>query len=446
VSPFVEQLNWPATVHYLPHLAVLQRILLAFTARTRDEAGSRPDETNRGDIALIGSTLLCLVTLFRSGDLDVAGSTSSYAVAIPARNEERRIIPCLMACLRSMKHHGRLGVLVVVVNNTTDRTAEVAVSWAREKAVAIEILSINLPGNFANAGIARRLVMDRARRFLGKSGALLTTDADSLPEDRWISENLRQLKIRDALICGRIEFDRREVAALLPGTLESGHSETYYKSIAFELDSLLDPDPFNPWPHHGQISGASLAMRASAYDRVGGLPTVSCGEDRALAQAFRENDLPVVYCGRAGVVTSCRIDGRASGGMADTIASRMLQDDFACDEQLEDAAQLLTRSTFRSALRRAMANDDARLSLLAGLGLTEATFRRASRIGSFGTLWSFLERESPLLQRRPMFRLQLERETLQLQALLDTVRAKPSAVDPRIRVNGQDGGCGDVSF
>ena len=152
----------------------------------------------------------------------------------------------------------------------------------------MEILTINLPDNLANAGVARRLAMDRARQFLGRSGALLTTDADSLPEKPWIAENLRQLAIRDALVCGRIEFDKLEVAALPPGTLESGRSETHYKSIALELDSLLDPDPLNPWPHHGQTSGASLAMRASTYDRIGGLPIVPCGEDRALAKASRE--------------------------------------------------------------------------------------------------------------------------------------------------------------
>ena len=132
--------------------------------------------------------------------------------------------------------------------------------------------------------------------------------------------------------------------------------------------------------------------------------------------------------------------------MANTIASRMIQDDFACDEQLEDATQLLTRSTFRSALRRAMASDDVRLSLLAGLGLTAAAFRRASRITSFGSLWSFLERESPLLQRRPMFRMQMERETPALLALLDTVRAKPSACDPRSGVAGKKAGHDDASL
>ena len=327
-----------------------------------------------------------------------------------------------------------------MVNNTFDRTAEVAVSWARKSDVAIEIITVNLPQHRANAGVARRLAMDRARYFLGESGALLTTDADSLPEATWIAENLRELAIRDGLVCGRIDFDRREAAALPPGTLESGRSETYYRFIAFELDSLLDPDPLNPWPHHGHTSGASLAMRASAYDLIGGLPDVSCGEDRALARAFRENDLPVIHCGRVGVVTSCRTDGRASGGMADTIASRMIQDDFACDEQLEDPTQLLTRSTFRYALRSAMPLDDSRLALLAGLGLTETTFRRAARITSFGALWSLMERESPLLQRRPMYRSQMERETPRLLALLDTVRAKSAPVGLWAGVNGKSEG------
>ena len=364
---------------------------------------------------------MCSVS-FRWAFLD-EGTLVPYAIAIPAQDEQNRIVPCLQGCLEAMRHEGRLGRVILVVNNTGDQTAAIASQWAIENGLPIEIITADLPPALAHAGAARRLAMDRARTFLSHGGILLTTDADSVPERTWITENLKEIADCSGLICGRVEFDKDEVAQLPPGTLETGTSETLYKRISWELDSLIDPDPINPWPHHGQVSGASLALRASAYDQVGGMPLAPCGEDRALARAFRENGLSVRHSDRPGVMTSCRLVGRAVGGMAETIALRMAQDNYLCDEGLERADQTRARALSRRRIRKALGRTVSLKKALADLSLSDEAIDRALNISSFGPLWSLLEKESPLLARKAMLRREMEAETPRLIELRDRQRS-----------------------
>jgi hypothetical protein len=376
------------------------------------------------------SAPLCAVA-YRFGILDAA-ATSLYAIAIPARNEQSRIIPCLQACLTSMLSYGSFGVVVLAVNNTSDQTTIVAADWASQAGLPLEIISVEFPEPLAFAGAARRLAMDRARASLPPRGVLLTTDADSIPDRTWVSGNLHELADRSVLVCGSISFDEQEAAHLPPGTLETGTSETLYKLAARELVSLLDPDPVNPWPHHGQVSGASLAMRASAYDRIGGSPIVTCGEDRALAQACRENDIPVAYSSRASVITSCRLIGRAPGGMADTIAQRMTQDDFLCDEELEAPEQIWARAKLRAELRTAILDRRSLEHFIGRMRLSERARKRVLSVSRFGALWCLLETASPLLARQRISRRALEVATPRLLELLKRAKAGRKSLAPAL--------------
>jgi len=53
------------------------------------------------------------------------------AIAIPARDEERRIAQSLTAIQRSLIEGKRDGVVVLVVNNTTDRSYDIAQRWLK---------------------------------------------------------------------------------------------------------------------------------------------------------------------------------------------------------------------------------------------------------------------------------------------------------------------------
>ena len=162
----------------------------------------------------------------------------------------------------------------------------------------------------------------------------------------------------------------RPRSALLPAALRRQEArEARYAALLDEMASLVDPDPHDPWPRHAAHSGASIALTLAAYRRVGGLPAVPVGEDRALFEALIRADMRVRHCPAARVIVSCRLDGRAAGGMADTLRRRLAEADAApLDARLEPALDALFRLRCRRALRRLRAGlprpgDPLRLAL-----------------------------------------------------------------------------------
>jgi hypothetical protein len=134
---------------------------------------------------------------------------------------------------------------------------------------------------------------------------------------RWIAENLAATTTPGLAVLGRIDLD--EEGAFLPEALHRrGGLEDTYERLLAELSWLLDPLDHNPWPHHATISGASLGVTRAAYCRVGRLPPVPLGEDKALIGLLSRQDARIRYCSTAHVITSGRTHGRAPGGIADT--------------------------------------------------------------------------------------------------------------------------------
>ncbi|MBA5770798.1 hypothetical protein, partial [Escherichia coli] len=72
--------------------------------------------------------------------------------------------------------------------------------------------------------------------------------------------------------------------------LERGRMEWQYQQLVAELQSRSDPEAHDPWPRHNQNCGASAAVTLDAYRRIGGLPPIPVGEDRALFEMIRRID------------------------------------------------------------------------------------------------------------------------------------------------------------
>ena len=53
-----------------------------------------------------------------------------------------------------------------------------------------------------------------------------------------------------------------------------------------DLAGMLNPETHNPPPRHTEASGASLAVSVEAFRRVGGIPAIPSGEDRAFVRAL----------------------------------------------------------------------------------------------------------------------------------------------------------------
>ncbi len=175
-----------------------------------------------------------------------------------------------------------------------------------------------------------------------------------------------------------------------------------YERQLTELSWLLDPLRHDPWPHHATISGASLGVTRAAYCRVGRLPRVPVGEDKALIALLSRHDARIRHCPNVHVITSGRTHGRAPGGVADTLAIRSREPEAFCDDALEPFRVAFARAAWRGRLRRQYRA--GRLALdqdwAANLGIAPREVVDIIQEMAFGAAWGAIEDRSPLLARR----------------------------------------------
>jgi hypothetical protein len=283
-----------------------------------------------------------------------------------------------------------------------------------------------LPPDCANAGHARHLAMTLGADMAGREGVLLTTDADAVVPPDWISRNLAGLRQGAELVCGRAVIGPQDLA-LIPAHLQTDDAlERRLIGLLDEMAWLIDPDPHDPPPRHTEASGASLALRVTSFDRVGGIPPVASGEDRAFAAALWQADGRVRHDPAIVVTVSGRLQGRADRGMAATLRRRMVQQDEFCDEQA-GPAQDTQRSLLLRRRARACWRDhlpDRRLA--ADLGIDPAVLNAALSDTYFGRAWAQIAASSPALQRRRVRFAELPAEIDSALTLLTNLCPQPA--------------------
>jgi hypothetical protein len=352
-------------------------------------------------------------------------------IAIPAKNEADELGGCLGAL--AAQRGARMDAAVICLNNCNDGSPGLLSRVAPTLPFALHVLDVVLPPDQACAGVARRLAMDRAAALAGPDGAVLTTDADGRVAPDWLAVNLAALRAGADAVAGRAEIEP-EGAALIPPHLHAiDAQECRYAALLDEIAAVIDPDPYDPWPRHDEHSGASIAATVEAYRRAGGMPPVRLAEDRAFFDALRRVDARIRHDPSARVVVSARIDGRAAGGMADTIRRRMSAVDAFLDPRLEHVADHLRRVRLRAALRRDWTM--AKTGGLAGsVGRSAAPYKARLPQPCFGAVWDVLERTDPRLRRRPVALAHLPRETARAQRRLDwLLRAAADRADTGLR-------------
>lgn len=335
----------------------------------------------------------------------IAGPAPDAVVAIPVRNEAERIGACL-AALGAQRGVpvDRYGI-VLLLNDCRDGTADVVARALPALPCRIRVIEADLER--PTAGRARRAALEAAASWLGEdhgSGVLLTTDADSRVPPDWIARNLAAVASGADAVAGRIALDPDE-AALLPAALhERGRREGRYEALLAEIAARMDPDPYDPWPHHWTASGATLAVTLAAYRACGGMPDVALGEDKAFVAALRRIDARLRHDPGIRVVTSGRLVGRAPGGAADTMRLRCERHDSPCDALLEPLPHAVRRFRWRRRIRvlhrsRRLAAD---ATWVDRLSLPKAAAMAAAGSPAFGAAWETIEAASPLLARHPL--------------------------------------------
>jgi len=230
----------------------------------------------------------------------------SVGVVIPARDEELNITECLEAVMDSLcacpevRHFW----ITLVADSCTDRTADIARTILQRQGEVIEC-------SVASAGAARRLgAQSTLNRLLGARGAaahstwLANTDADSVPTRDWLRQQLDLANRGYSAVAGIVRLN------------DSEHPEV----IRSHLDNyVLHSDGTHPHVH-----GANLGLRADAYLDVGGWSDLALAEDHCLWNRLSAREWKTVASIASTVTTSARLRGRAPGGFADRLRSRVL--------------------------------------------------------------------------------------------------------------------------
>lgn len=262
-------------------------------------------------------------------------------VAIPVCNEQEHIIPCLLA-LAAQKHLPHR--VVLWINNTTDETDNRAHSLAHRLPFKLETVTVSYPPSIASAGQARRDAMAYVAKTASSDAILLTTDADSEVAGDWIDSILKAfIQYPVEAVFGRVLLLPEEYRKIPPHLHEDEKLERAYGAILDQIGLLANPEPHDPWPRHLEHSGASIAVTREAWNRVGGIPGVPSGEDRAFAKVLRQNGMAIRHAPQVKVYVSARLQGRARGGMAETLARRLIAQDEFIDDAFEPVSRRLLR-------------------------------------------------------------------------------------------------------
>jgi hypothetical protein len=244
------------------------------------------------------------------------------AIVIPVRDEQEWL-PSALAALAGQRMLDGSPLdrdryeIILLVNNSVDASAAVAVECARQyPSLALHVVEVELPEREAHVGRARRMLMDAAAARLPANGVIATTDADTRVAPDWVAMTLAEIAAGADAVGGRILVDPAGFAD------DGGHTrrmhllDVTYRYLVAELEARLAPDPFDPWPRHFQHFGASLAVAVGAYRQIGGIPPLPSLEDVALYDALRRVKARIRHSPSVRVVTSARSVGRTGFGFA----------------------------------------------------------------------------------------------------------------------------------
>lgn len=196
------------------------------------------------------------------------------SVVIPAFNEEKFIDKTLASVL---KQDFKNFELIVVDNNSIDKTAEIAESYGAKVIFAIE----------------HRAAFARQAGFRAAKGKVIaTTDADTVLPVNWLSRIVKAFAENDKLVAFGGPF------YFTSGSLLVRWATIFMTAPLWRLDRFFS----GGW----SIPGVNLAIRKRAFNKVGGFNLrLTVGEDAEICQRLRKIG-PIEFDLRHCVLTSGR--------------------------------------------------------------------------------------------------------------------------------------------
>jgi hypothetical protein len=287
--------------------------------------------------------------------------TCDTIVAIPVRDEEDEIEDTLQALADQVDATGQpldsqSYEILLLANNCRDATAEIARCFAASRpGIKLHVIEVESSDADAHAGRARRQVMNEAyRRFelLARPlGIIATTDGDTRVEAGWINATRAEFQRGVDAVGGRIQLEPEALRSLSSHILEHHLRDVGYRALIAELDAYIAPDVHDPWPRHFQHFGASLAVTAGMYARVGGMPALPALEDVAFYNALVRQDARIRHSPAVQVTTSARTAGRAGFGFAAQLSEWEEMNRAGMYPAVESAPAAEARASARKALQ-----------------------------------------------------------------------------------------------
>lgn len=218
-------------------------------------------------ILMILMTLLNVLTVYvgavalwtfkRRKPYPAAEPRTRFAVVVPARNEER-VIGNLIAALHAQKYPREQFDVIVAVNNTTDRTAEVA--------AAAGAIVYQCTGNVRCKGDVLHQVIEHLTPMGYDAYAIF--DADNLPDAEFLQ------RMNDALTAGERVCKGRLKASNPTQSWVSGGYGLYHTLMEWTYSR-----PHSAAGVSSNLVGTGFVFHREVMERLGGWNTVTLCED-----------------------------------------------------------------------------------------------------------------------------------------------------------------------
>ena len=302
-------------------------------------------------------------------------SGCEVCVIVPVRDEAENITATLTALTNQIDITGkpfdkRRYEIIVLANNCSDNSAEIVRHFARTHPdLVLHLVEMTIESDRAHIGWVRKLLMDEAcRRFraMRRNGIIASTDGDTKVSASWIAA------IKDEIDRGADAVGGRIITNESRDLLDQNTKLYYlryqrYGYLVSQLEVNLDPY-FESYDRHHHHYGASLAVTAQMYTKVGGLPPLHSSEDVALYDALMRTDARFRHSPRVRVITSARAVGRAEAGLSDRLSQLNAMSQKQQSILVEPAELVAIRFYLRRGLRYLWQNritDFPQLPLLA---------------------------------------------------------------------------------
>lgn len=201
----------------------------------------------------------------------------TVTIIVPARNEESNIERCLTSLLNQNYPREKLSV-IVIDDQSTDRTAEIVRSVAQQAKVPVQLIATT-----EYADIKSPKLRALAHGMQHASGSIiLTTDADCVAHPDWVRSIVSYFESTVGVVTGLTVFEKPDRITRMFWGIQFLDFLSYNAIAAGAIG----------WNTILVSTGSNMAFRREAFDGEGGFESfkhINTGEDSLLAQRITKS-------------------------------------------------------------------------------------------------------------------------------------------------------------